>query len=129
MTINKVILIGRMAGRPQITKRPDHEFEITFFLITDEVFKKGGVPTEHHEKHRVVMQGNVAVTAYKKLNEGSDVYIEGQMKTLAYKDAISVKRYDTYIIGRSFELLYDRYAAGKSSFSVINHQNDSYNAG
>lgn len=97
--VNKVILIGTCGQDPDARFLPNGNAVTTISLATSEKWtdKQSGQPVEKTEWHRVCLFGKVAEVAGQYLRKGSQVYIEGKLKTREWeKDG--VKRYTTEII-------------------------------
>lgn len=97
--VNKVILVGNLGNDPEIRFMPNGGAVANFTLATSESWrdKNTGENKEVTEWHRVVLFGKVAEIAGEYLKKGSQVYIEGQLKTRKWeKDG--VERYTTEIV-------------------------------
>lgn len=102
-SVNKVILLGRL-GRDPKTSDAQGLAICRLALATTRRYKgRDGEKKEETEWHNVVMFGKTAEIAQQYLQKGSEVYIEGRLRTRSYeKDG--VKRYSTEIIGESMQL-------------------------
>ena len=99
MSVNKVILIGRMGADPEVRYFQDGNAICNFSLATSEKWKdkQTGERKERTEWHRVSILGKLAEIAGQYLRKGSNVYIEGKLQTREWeKDGI--KRYSTEIV-------------------------------
>jgi single-strand DNA-binding protein len=97
--INKVTLIGTCGQDPDVRYMPNGNAVTNLSLATSEQWtdKQTGQKVEQTEWHRVVLYGKIAEIAGEYLRKGSQVYIEGKLKTREWeKDGI--KRYTTEII-------------------------------
>ena len=97
--VNKVILVGTCGQDPEVKYMPSGDAVTNLSLATSEQWKdkKTGEKVEKTEWHRVVLFGKVAEIAGEYLRKGSQVYIEGKLKTREWeKDG--VKRYTTEIV-------------------------------
>lgn len=97
--VNKVILVGTCGQDPETKYMPSGDAVTNLSLATSEQWKdkKTGEKVEKTEWHRVVLFGKVAEIAGEYLRKGSQVYIEGKLKTREWeKDG--VKRYTTEIV-------------------------------
>lgn len=97
--INKVILVGNLGNDPEIRYMPNGGAVANITVATSESWtdKNTGEKKEVTEWHRVVLFGKVAEIAGEYLKKGSQVYIEGQLKTRKWeKDG--VERYTTEIV-------------------------------
>lgn len=97
--VNKVILVGNLGNDPEIRYMPNGGAVANITVATSESWtdKNTGEKKEVTEWHRVVLFGKVAEVAGEYLKKGSQVYIEGQLKTRKWeKDG--VERYSTEIV-------------------------------
>jgi single-strand DNA-binding protein len=97
--INKVTLIGTCGQDPDVRYMPNGNAVTNLSLATSEQWtdKNTGQKVEHTEWHRVVLYAKIAEIAGEYLRKGSQVYIEGKLKTREWeKDGI--KRYTTEVI-------------------------------
>src|ERR1700709_2523955 len=102
-SINKVILVGHIGKNPEHRKLNGDISVISFPLATTSNHKKGTENIEDTEWHNIIMWREMADSAYKVLEKGKLVYIEGKLQTRAYeKDGI--KRHTTEIIVSHFTL-------------------------
>ncbi|EJE9730209.1 TPA: single-stranded DNA-binding protein [Salmonella enterica subsp. enterica serovar Muenchen] len=98
--VNKVILIGFLGNAPEIRYMPNGNAVAHFSLATSETWrsKQTGEMKELTEWHRVVLFGKLAEVAGEYLRKGSQVYIEGQLRTRSWDDNNGVTRYTTEIV-------------------------------
>ncbi|MGL5948265.1 MAG: single-stranded DNA-binding protein [Aeromonas sp.] len=102
--INKVILIGRLGQAPEIktlgSQAGEHTTLASFTLATSEVWrdKQSGENKERTEWHRIVMLGKLAEIAQKHLGKGSQVYLEGKLKTRKWQSNDGSDRYTTEVM-------------------------------
>lgn len=98
--INKVILIGNLGQAPEVRYMPNGNAVAHFSLATSETWrsKQTGEMKELTEWHRVVVFGKLAEVAGEYLRKGSQVYIEGQLRTRSWDDNNGVTRYITEVI-------------------------------
>jgi single-strand DNA-binding protein len=108
MSVNKVILIGRLGSDPEIRYMPSGDAIATLSVATSRRWKdKNGERKEESEWHRVTFFGALAKVCGDYLKKGSQVYIEGRIKTDKYqKDGVDV--YRTGIVGESMNMLDSR---------------------
>ncbi len=102
-SVNKVILLGRL-GRDPETRDANGTPVCHLAVATSRRYKdRNGERQEETEWHIVVLFGRAAEIAQQYLLKGSEVYIEGRLRTRSYeKDGI--KRYSTEIIGEQMQL-------------------------
>lgn len=104
-SVNKVVLLGRLGRDPETRYASDGGTPICHLAVaTSRRYKdRDGNRGEETEWHNVVLFGKTAEIAQQYLQNGSEVYIEGRLRTRSYeKDG--VKRYSTEIIGESMQL-------------------------
>ncbi len=97
--VNKVILVGNLGQDPEIRYLPSGGAVANMTLATSESWrdKQTGEMKEQTEWHRVVMFGKLAEVAGEYLRKGSQVYIEGQLRTRKWTDQSGQERYTTEI--------------------------------
>jgi single-strand DNA-binding protein len=106
MSVNKVILIGRLGKDPEVRKINEGTTVCNFPLATREVYKNSdGSYNEQTEWHNIVMWRGVAERAERILKKGFNVFIEGKIKTRSWDDKEGHKRYTTEIVVENFQLL------------------------
>lgn len=105
--INKVILLGNLGRDPEIKHLPSGVAVCTFSIATSETYtdKQSGEKRTNTEWHNVVLWRKLAETAEKYLHKGSQVYIEGKIRTRSWDDESGQKRYATEIVGDVMQLL------------------------
>lgn len=104
--INKVILIGNLGKDPEIRSLDNGVKVASFSLATTESFKnKEGQKIDQTEWHNIVMWRGLAEIAEKFLKKGSQIYLEGKIRTRSWDDKEGNKRYTTEIIADTFTML------------------------
>ncbi len=104
--VNKVILIGNLGRDPDINTLESGVKKATFSLATTEVFNnKDGQKTQQTEWHNIVLWRKLAEVAESYLKKGSQVYIEGRIRTRSWDDKEGNKHYTTEIVGDSMTML------------------------
>ena len=104
--LNRVMLIGGLGRDPEVTYTQSGKSVCKLSIATSETWtdKQSGEKRESTEWHRAVAFDKQAETLGQYLTKGSQVYIEGQLKTSKYtKDGID--RYSTDIIVKSFQFI------------------------
>lgn len=104
--VNKAIIIGTLGKDPETRFMPSGEAVTNFSVATSESWKdkKTGDKQEATEWHNITIFGKLAEIADQYLKKGSQVYLEGKIKTEKYeKDGIT--RYSTKIIAFSMQML------------------------
>ncbi|HKK03298.1 MAG TPA: single-stranded DNA-binding protein [Gammaproteobacteria bacterium] len=112
--INKVILVGNLGADPESRTTPGGLTVTNIRVATTEKRKdrQSGDFVEETEWHRVVMFDRLAEVAREYLRKGSQVYIEGQIRTNKWQDKEGNDRYTTEIIGREMQMLGGRPGGG-----------------
>ena len=102
--INKVIIVGNLGSDPEVRYMPNGAAVASFSVATSESWKDKttGETKESTEWHRVVLFGKLAEVAGQYLSKGSQVYIEGQLKTKKWKDQQGQDRYTTEVVVQGF---------------------------
>ena len=102
--INKVIIVGNLGSDPEVRYMPNGSAVAGFSVATSESWKdkSTGENKESTEWHRVVLFGKLAEVAGQYLSKGSQVYIEGQLKTKKWKDQQGQDRYTTEVVVQGF---------------------------
>ncbi len=91
--VNKVILIGNLGADPEIRHLDGGSTIARFNIATTETYNnKSGERVEQTEWHRIEMWDNLAKIAEQYLKKGSQVYVEGKLRTEAWKDKEGVDR-------------------------------------
>lgn len=106
MSLNKVILIGRLGRDPETRYMPNGDAVCNFSIATDESWKdKNGQRQTRTEWHAITMYRKLAEIAVKYLQKGSLVYLEGRIQSRKYtgKDGIERTAYD--IIASEMKML------------------------
>ena len=106
--INKVILVGHLGADPDTRYMPSGSAVTNLRLATSESWKDktSGEQQERTEWHRVAMFGRLAEIAAEYLRKGSQVYIEGSLRTRKWQDKESGQdRYSTEIIANEMQML------------------------
>ncbi|WP_318591378.1 single-stranded DNA-binding protein [Enterobacter kobei] len=98
--VNKVILIGNLGQDPEVRYLPSGGAVCSMTLATSESWrdKATGEQKEQTEWHRVVLFGKLAEVAGEYLRKGSQVYIEGQLRTRKWTDQSGAEKYTTEIV-------------------------------
>jgi single-strand DNA-binding protein len=115
--INKVILIGNLGADPETRAMPSGTTVANLRVATSESWrdKQTGEQQERTEWHRVALFGRLAVIAGEYLRKGSQVYIEGSLRTRKWQDKQGNERYSTEIVGNELQMLGGRSGAAAGS--------------
>ncbi len=122
MSVNKVILVGRLGKDPETRYMTNGEAVTNVSLATSENFKdKNGEKQERTEWHNLVFYRRLAEIAGEYLKKGSQVYVEGRIQTRKWQDKEGKDRYTTEIIVNEMQMLGGK-ASGGGSFEVMDSQ-------
>ena len=105
--VNKVILIGNLGADPETRAMPSGSSVANLRIATSESWrdKQTGEQQERTEWHRVALFGRLAEIASEYLRKGSQVYIEGSLRTRKWQDKQGNERYSTEIVGNELQML------------------------
>lgn len=117
--VNKVILVGNLGQDPEVRYMPNGGAVANITLATSESWrdKQTGENKEITEWHRVVLFGKLAEVAGEYLRKGSQVYIEGQLRTRKWQDQGGQERYTTEVVvnvGGTMQMLGGRQQGGNA---------------
>ena len=123
MSVNKVILVGRLGRDPETRYTSGGQAVANFTLATDETYKdRSGERQKRTEWHRIVLWGKLAEITQQYLKKGMLVYVEGRLQTRQWEDKRDgQKRSTTEIVASVMRMLTSRAegaAAGASSGSA-----------
>ena len=113
MSLNKVMLIGNVGSDPEVRylennpQNPGNNVKVaTVRLATTERYRdRNGEQRENTEWHTVVLWRNNADVAEKYVHKGSQIYIEGKLRTRQWTDQTGNKRYTTEVVADTLQLL------------------------
>jgi single-strand DNA-binding protein len=106
MSVNKVILVGRLGQDPEIKYTPSGSAVCNFSLATTESWAdKSGQKQERTEWHRVVVWGKLAELCNQYLAKGRQAYLEGSLQTRSWDDKSGQKRYTTEVVAKTVQFL------------------------
>lgn len=105
--INKVIIVGFLGNDPDVRTMPNGELVVNISVATSESWtdKNSGEKKEVTEWHRIVIYRKLAEIAAQYLHKGSQVYVEGRLKTRKWQDNNGQDRYSTEIQCDNFQML------------------------
>ena len=105
--INKVILVGNLGADPDTRYMPSGGAVTNLSLATSESWKdkETGEQKERTEWHKVAMFGRLAEISAEYLRKGSQVYIEGKLRTRKWQDRDGNDRYTTEVIADEMQML------------------------
>jgi single-strand DNA-binding protein len=106
MSLNRVILLGRLGRDPEVRYAQSGTTVATLNLATDERRPDGsGGWKNETEWHRVVLFGKQADLAKQYLTKGREVLIEGSLRTRQWQDKEGQKRYTTEVVGQNMRFV------------------------
>ena len=106
MSLNKVLLIGRLGQAPIVRYMPNGDAVCNFSLATSEKFTdKSGNKAEKTEWHNIVIYRKLAEIAGQYLKKGSQVYLEGKIQSRKYTDKNGVERTADDIVCHEMKML------------------------
>src|SRR5687768_10346359 len=112
-SVNKVILIGNLGRDPETRYMPDGGAITNISIATTDTWKdKAGEKQEKTEWHRVAFFGRLAEIAGEYLKKGSQVYVEGALRTRKWQDKEGQERYTTEIVASEMRMLGRREGSG-----------------
>jgi len=112
--INKVILVGNLGGDPEVRYMPNGNAVTNITIATSESWKdkQTGQQQERTEWHRVVFFNRLAEIAGEYLRKGSQVYVEGSLRTRKWQDQSGQDRYTTEIVASEMQMMGGRSGGG-----------------
>jgi single-strand DNA-binding protein len=115
-SVNKVIIVGNLGRDPETRYMPDGAALANASIATTYTWKDktSGEKKEETEWHRVTFRGRLAEIAGEYLTKGSQVYIEGRLRTRKWQDKESgADRYSTEIVADTMQMLGSRQGGGE----------------
>ncbi len=112
--VNKVIIVGNLGGDPDTKYMPSGSAVTNLTVATNESWKdkQTGEQKDRTEWHKVAMFGRLAEIAAEYLRKGSQVYIEGKLRTRKWTDKQGNDRYSTEIVADEMQMLGGRGGGG-----------------
>lgn len=113
MSVNKVILVGRLGADPESRAFPQGGSICTLRIATSESWKdrQTNERQERTEWHRVILRNKLGEIAQEYLKKGSQVYIEGRIQTRKWQNQQGQDQYTTEIVGNEMTMLDSRSSA------------------
>jgi single-strand DNA-binding protein len=109
MSVNRVILVGRLGKDPETRYTGGGQAVCHFSLATDETFKdRSGERQKRTEWHRITVWGKQAEIAQQYLKKGAQIYLEGSIRSSEYTDKDGQKRTSFEINCNNFRMLGSR---------------------
>jgi single-strand DNA-binding protein len=115
-SINKVIIVGNLGRDPETRYMPSGDAMTNIAVATTDKWKDktSGEQKEATEWHRVAFFGKLAEIAGQYLKKGSQVYVEGRLRTRKWTDKDGVEKYTTEIIAETMQMLGSRQGSGSA---------------
>lgn len=112
-SVNKVILVGNLGADPEMRYLPSGEAVANIRIATTDTWKdKDGNKQESTEWHRISFFGRQAEVCGQYLKKGSQIYVEGSIRTRKWQDKDGQDRYSTEIRGDRMQMLGGRQGMG-----------------
>ena len=112
-SVNKVILVGNLGADPEMRYLPSGEAVANLRLATTDTWKdKDGNKQEATEWHRVSFFGRQAEVCGQYLKKGSQIYVEGSIRTRKWQDKDGQDKYTTEVRGDRMQMLGGRQGMG-----------------
>ncbi len=106
MSVNKVILVGRLGQNPEVRYTPSGAAVANFSVATNEAWTdKSGQKQERTEWHKVVVWGKLAELCSQYLAKGRQCYLEGRLQTRQWQDKDGQTKYTTEIQAQTVQFL------------------------
>jgi single-strand DNA-binding protein len=106
-SVNKVIIVGNLGRDPEVRTFPSGDRAANVTIATTDRWKdkQSGEMKEATEWHRVTFNGRLAEIVEQYLRKGSQVYVEGSLRTRKWTDQAGVEKYSTEIRADSMQML------------------------
>jgi single-strand DNA-binding protein len=106
MSVNKVILVGRLGRDPETRYTGGGQAVANFSIATDETYKdRNGERQKRTEWHKIVVWGKQAEIAQQYLKKGSLLFLEGRIQSREWQDKEGQKRTSFEIVATNFRML------------------------
>jgi len=125
--INKVIIVGNLGSDPETRYMPSGSAVTNLTVATNESWKDKatGEQKDRTEWHKVAMFNRLAEIAAEYLRKGSQVYIEGKLRTRKWQDKNGQDRWTTEIVADEMQMLGGRGGAGGGGSASMGSGQDS----
>ena len=119
MSVNKVILLGRLGQDPELKYTPGGAAVCNFSVATTEAWTdKQGAKQEKTEWHRIVVWGKLAELCNQYLAKGRQAFLEGRLQTRSWDDKDGTKRYTTEILASTVQFIGGATTGANNSANV-----------
>lgn len=125
-SVNKVILVGNLGRDPETRYSPDGGAITNVSIATTDTWKDKatGEKKENTEWHRVVFFNRLGEIAGEYLKKGSQVYVEGRLKTRKWTDKEGQEKYTTEIVADAMQMLGSKGGSGGGEMADRGSQSD-----
>ena len=126
MSVNKVILLGRVGADPEVKYMPSGNAVVNLSIATNRKFKnqESGNYDDKTEWHRVVFFNKPAETIGQYVKKGQQLYVEGRLQKRKWQDKDGIEKYSTDIISDSFTFVGSK--SDTQSFDQSSKANESF---
>jgi single-strand DNA-binding protein len=125
MSVNKAILIGFVGNDPEVKYLENGTPVANFRLATSETYtNRGGEKVTQTEWHSIVLWRGLAEITEKYIKKGSQVYVEGRIRTRSWDDRDGNKRYTTEIVADTMQMMGKKNEGGTDTQMPHNQSND-----
>jgi single-strand DNA-binding protein len=133
MSVNKVILVGRLGRDPETRYTGGGQAVANFSVATDESYKdRNGERQKRTEWHRITAWGKLAEICQQYLKKGTMVYIEGRIQSREWQDKEGQKRTSFDIVANTMKMLSSRgeaaAAGAATSGSAVSRSGDDFDS-
>jgi single-strand DNA-binding protein len=116
MSVNKVILVGRLGRDPESRFTASGQAVCNFSLATDRSYKdRNGQTQKQTEWHKIVVWGKLAEICQKYLKKGSQIFVEGRIQSRQWEDQQGQKRTAFEVVANEMRMLGSRADAGAAA--------------
>ncbi|MCK5884423.1 MAG: single-stranded DNA-binding protein [Bacteriovoracaceae bacterium] len=122
MSVNKVILLGRLGQDPEMKHTPSGTAVCNFSMATSESWAdKTGQRQERTEWHRIVVWGKLAELCNQYLAKGRQAFVEGRLQTRSWDGKDGSKRYTTEVVATTVQFIGAQGQANQSQGQSQNY--------
>lgn len=116
-SVNKVIVVGNVGKDPEVRYMPSGDAVANISVATTDRYKdkQTGDMKENTEWHRIAFFGKLAEIVGQYIKKGSQIYVEGRLRTRKWTDASGVEKYSTEIVAESMQMLGGKPSSGADS--------------
>ncbi len=125
MSVNKVIILGRVGVDPEVKFMPNGNAVVNLSIATNRKFKnqETGTYDDKTEWHRVVFFNKPAETIGQYVKKGQQLYVEGRLQTRKWQDKDGIEKYATDIISDNFTFIGSK-SETSDNFNVPKNQDN-----